>query len=224
MISSRPGHDSFFQILWLKYFVLQALPFAGTYVLILIDRPIKSEVEYFQMLTVFYLFFTFPWPDLSNSIRPFSVPIKRFTPHSAAHRISELKRFLYFRISGVSLAASCDVGVTFTFTWLSRLDGPDPPAPKPNVKKLRCFCCRAYACGGNSGEDDALWLVLLLLIIILWVCEQIDWFGELWRDGEFEAVECGDEFDTNDFTGVEWVELIAARYWNLKKKTKHSMN
>uniref|UniRef100_A0A1A9UL75 Uncharacterized protein n=1 Tax=Glossina austeni TaxID=7395 RepID=A0A1A9UL75_GLOAU len=75
-------------------------------------------------------------PERSNSIRPFSVPINKFTPQSAAHRISELKRFLYFRISGVSLEASCDVGVTLTLTCDSRRDGPEPPAPKPNVKKL----------------------------------------------------------------------------------------
>ncbi|KAI9587033.1 hypothetical protein GQX74_002880 [Glossina fuscipes] len=55
-----------------------------------------------------------------------------YTSLSAAHRISELKRFLYFRISGVSLEASCDVGVTLTLTCDSRRDGPEPPAPKPN--------------------------------------------------------------------------------------------
>lgn len=98
--------------------------------------------------------FTFPWPDRSSSIKPFSVPINKLTPHNAAHKISELNRFLYLRISGVSLDASCDVGVTLTLTWLSRRDGPEPPAPNPNVRKLRCFCCRAYACIGNTIGDE----------------------------------------------------------------------
>lgn len=89
----------------------------------------------FKQLTLF----TLPCPDRSSSISPFSVPISKFTPHKAAHRISELKRFLYLRISGVSLVMSCDVGVTFTLTWLSRRDGSEPPAPNPNVKKLLCF-------------------------------------------------------------------------------------
>lgn len=39
---------------------------------------------------------------LSNSIRPLSVPINRFTPHREAHNISESNLFLYLRISGVS--------------------------------------------------------------------------------------------------------------------------
>lgn len=73
-------------------------------------------------------------------------------PHSAAHSISELNRFLYFLISGVSAAASWEVGVTLTLTWLSlRGDGEGPlppvppPAPNPNVRKERCLCC---SCGG----------------------------------------------------------------------------
>lgn len=77
-------------------------------------------------------------------MRPFSVPTSRFTPkrmqglerleqyanrqtgvygndrgcllspQSAAHKISELKRFLYFRISGVSLWGLMLVGLTLT--------------------------------------------------------------------------------------------------------------
>lgn len=35
-------------------------------------------------------------------------------PQSAAHRISELKRFLYLRISGVSLCGLMLVGLTLT--------------------------------------------------------------------------------------------------------------
>lgn len=104
--------------------------------------------------------YTLPWPLRSSSIRPFSVPTKRFTPerpqtwntnlvwiwfwlknffffirrgterqlkqkkdkyqrehdvpHRAAHRISELKRFLYLRISGVSLWGLMLVGLTLT--------------------------------------------------------------------------------------------------------------
>ena len=51
---------------------------------------------------------------------PFSAPMSRLTPHSAAHRISELNRFLYLRISGVSCVRSwapappIPLGVTFT--------------------------------------------------------------------------------------------------------------
>lgn len=36
------------------------------------------------------------------------------SPQSAAHRISELKRFLYLRISGVSLCGRMLVGLTLT--------------------------------------------------------------------------------------------------------------
>lgn len=156
-------------------------------------------------------FFTFPCPDRSKSISPFSVPISRFTPHNAAHKISELKRFLYFRISGVSLEASCDVGVTLTLTWLSRLDGPEPPAPKPKVRKLRCFCWRANACGGREGGDvvDGLLILILLLDLVL----QIEWFGLFCCD-VVKIVDCGELFDAiNDLEGVEWTdELTAARY------------
>lgn len=150
---------------------------------------------------------TFPWPDRSNNIRPFSVPISKLTPHNAAHRISELKRFLYLRISGVSLVISWDVGVTFTLTWLSRRDGPDPPALNPNVRKLLCFCCRAYACGGKfcccgwwEGDD---WLLFLLLWIWL----------EVWT---------GDDkccwFDCGDCAKLLWkllTELLWELFWEL---------
>lgn len=39
---------------------------------------------------------------------------------------------------------SCDVGVTFTFTCDSLLLCAEP-APKPNVRNERCFCCKARA-------------------------------------------------------------------------------
>lgn len=75
-----------------------------------------------------------------------------YSPHKAAHKISELNLFLYLRISGVSGEPSCPVGVTLTLTWLSRRDAfpPEPavpplpvePAPKPNVRNERCFCCK----------------------------------------------------------------------------------
>lgn len=176
---------------------------------------------------------TFPCPDLSSNINPFSVPISRLTPQRAAQSISELNRFLYLRISGVSLAASCDVGVTFTFTSRSldsRRDGPEPPAPNPNVKKLLCFCCRAIAFGGNKwcigdwcllGE---LWwwltliklLLLMLFNLLLWLLLIIEFFGLLWRDDVEElldTVDWGEELDMiNDLDGVEWTELTAARY------------
>lgn len=158
---------------------------------------------------------TFPCPDLSSNIKPFSVPIRRLTPHNAAHKISELNRFLYFRISGVSLVASCDVGVTLTFTWLSRRDGPEPPAPNPNVRKLRCFCwCNAKECGWRL-----IWLLFLRFI---------EWFGLLlWRGDElewFETVEWGDELlfvTMKDLEGVECTELFAltaARYCKKEKR------
>lgn len=59
-------------------------------------------------------------------------------PQRAAQRISELKRFLYLRISGVSEARSWDVGVTLTLTWLSLRE--PPPALNPKVRNERCFC------------------------------------------------------------------------------------
>lgn len=188
------------------------------------------------------IFATFPCPDLSSSMSPFSVPISRLTPQRAAQRISELNLFLYLRISGVSLVASWEVGVTLTFTWLSRRDGPEPPAPKPKVRKLRCFCCRLKAWGGSNcnvcwetydgdrwwfkwlrcggGWGDKLWLILWLLLE-LWPLFSsfvfIEWIGLLWREEEeFEAVEWGDELDIiKDLEGVEWTELTAARYWKL---------
>lgn len=72
-----------------------------------------------------------------------------FVPQRAAHNISELNLFLYFRISGVSdVISACDVGVTFTLTCDSRrpLEVPAAfvplePAPNPNVRKDLCFCC-----------------------------------------------------------------------------------
>lgn len=67
-----------------------------------------------------------------------------YLPHSAAHKISLLNLFLYFLISGVSELTSCDVGVTLTLTCDSLLEGPDP-ALNPNVRKDRCFCCKARA-------------------------------------------------------------------------------
>lgn len=145
---------------------------------------------------------TFPWPDRSNNIKPFSVPMSKFTPHKAAHKISELNRFLYLRISGVSLVASCcDVGVTFTFTWLSRREAPpELPAPKPNVRKLRCFCWKASECGCNKWPA---WANLSLFEgELCWECacdcvcgggRGLGWKGEV-------------------LVGVEFFELTAARY------------
>lgn len=184
---------------------------------------------------------TFPWPDRSSSIRPFSVPISKLTPHNAAHKISELKRFLYFLISGVSLVISWDVGVTLTLTWLSRRDGPEPPAPNPNVRKLRCFCCNAYACGGKicCVEDDRLLLIHFNWLTVddgdafrLFKCAVILFKNELfakcfgdddnWLDN---IVEFGDaELSINDLEGVEWTELIAARYYIWKEKRKKRKN
>lgn len=138
--------------------------------------------------------YTLPWPERSRSMSPFSVPISRLTPHRAAHRISELNRFLYFRISGVSLVASWVVGVTLTLIWLSRRDGPDPPAPNPKVKKLLCFCCSAYACIGKVG-----------------------W----WWEGEVNTSLAGIEEpdgNTKDFEGVDWADDTAARYWNARAR------
>lgn len=163
------------------------------------------------------MFVTFPCPDLSSNIKPFSVPMRRFTPHNAAHKISELNLFLYFRISGVSLVASCDVGVTLTLTWLSRRDGPEPPAPNPKVRKLRCFCwCKANECGWRL-----IWLLILLFLRL------IEWLGLLLKRGDdpewLETVEWGEELlfpITKDFEGVECTELFAltaARYCKNRK-------
>lgn len=165
---------------------------------------------------------TFPCPERSSSIRPFSVPINRLTPHNAAHSISELKRFLYLRISGVSLVASCDVGVTLTFICDSRRVGPEPPAPKPNVRKLRCFCCSAYACGGKLAdvdggvemlEEEEADLCNKLVILLVDLVLLIEFFGLFCRDDDDnEIVDCGELFELiNDFDGVECTdELMAA--------------
>lgn len=88
-----------------------------------------------------------------------SVNVYVYIPQRAAHKISELNLFLYFLISGVSDPISCDVGVTLTFTCDSRLLGPEPPAPKPKVKKDLCFCWRGMKpiCdeGDIRDEDEA---------------------------------------------------------------------
>lgn len=234
MTNSRHEHDSSFLIWWREYFVLPTLPSAGIGVSKSIDTPATNRTHQIFVPwseSVFVYALTLPWPDRSNSISPFSVPISKLTPHRAAHRISELNRFLYFRISGVSLVMSCDVGVTFTLTWLSRRDGPEPPAPNPNVKKLRCFCCKAYACGGNNcceedekllflfsadedGDDDK-FINLLWLGIFGWemCCCCILLTSCLVGVDGFDNVELGDDgFKINDLDGVEWTELTAARY------------
>jgi len=41
---------------------------------------------------------------------------KQNIPHKEAQRTSELKRFLYLRISGASLSTTTGAGATFTFT------------------------------------------------------------------------------------------------------------
>ncbi len=53
----------------------------------------------------------FPWPLLSSSKRPLSVPTRRLTPHRAPHRISPLNFRLYLRISG---DCKCEQMVWFT--------------------------------------------------------------------------------------------------------------
>lgn len=76
---------------------------------------------------------------------------KTLLPHRAAHRISDPKRFLYLRISGVSPKPSvvCE-GVTLTLICEPRRDCFDiieetepmvePSAPNPNAEKdLWCF-------------------------------------------------------------------------------------
>lgn len=150
-----------------------------------------------------FIWLTFPWPERSKSMRPFSVPMSKLTPHNAAHRISELNRFLYLRISGVSLVISWDVGVTFTLTWLSRRDGPDPPALKPNVRKLRCFCCSANACGGKicCWEDER------LLFLFNWL---VVWMGEADAECWFD---CVDRLLWKLFMGLLWVLLWELFNW-----------
>ena len=59
--------------------------------------------------------------------------MSKLTPHKAAHKISELKRFLYLRISGVSDVISCTAGVGATLTEGTCVDSrllgsPAPPA------------------------------------------------------------------------------------------------
>lgn len=110
-------------------------------------------------------------------------------PHNAAQRISELNLFLYLRISGVSEDRSCPVGVTLTLTWLSRREAfpPEPPvpplpvepAPNPNVRNERCFCCKGRNCCWDPTDEFE---------------------GECCKG-------CGEAAPTmNDFDGVDWTE------------------
>lgn len=147
------------------------------------------------------------------------MPMSKLTPQSAAHSISELKRFLYLRISGVSLAASCEVGVTFTLTVDSRRVGPEPPAPKPKVRKLRCFCCSAYACGGKwafvlllaeaeqegdrcrmFAEEEEADLCNKLVILLEERVLLIEFFGEFCR--EFDVDEASDMVDCGELLAL----------------------
>lgn len=201
MTSNRRERGSSCRKLSREYFVLRGLPFVGSDGGKSIGRPEKFSKIISKFRHNFHQKLTFPCPDRSKSIKPFSVPISKLTPQSAAQRISELKRFLYLRISGVSLVASCcDVGVTLTFTWLSLRDAPpELPAPKPNVRKLRCFCWKASECGcikwvvgwGDFSLFEGEW-----------------WFwarGEGWKGADWGVF-------VKDLVGVERVELTAARY------------
>lgn len=58
------------------------------------------------------------------------------SPHSAAHRISELNLFLYLRISGVSLGGRVLVGLTFTI---------DP------------FLTSIFSCSNLEPSEEAQW-------------------------------------------------------------------
>lgn len=67
-----------------------------------------------------------------------------YLPHNAAHKMSELKRFLYFLISGASVPmSSAGVGVTLTLICEPRLEAcemepiVEPSAPKPKAEKDR---------------------------------------------------------------------------------------
>lgn len=112
------------------------------------------------------------------------------------------------------------MGVTLTLTCDSRLEGPEPPAPKPNVRKLRCFCCRAYGGTGKAADDvleeEEADLCKRLVILLDERVFDIEFFGLFCLDDdEFnEIVDCGELFVTpaiNDFEGVECTdELMAA--------------
>jgi len=88
---------------------------------------------------------------------------KQNIPHRDAHSTSELKRFLYFRISGASVSMTTGAGATFTFTrelrrtsvdtsdWLSSVWLVDRAAwldEKPNMRKDRS---EPRGCGGGGG-------------------------------------------------------------------------
>lgn len=65
------------------------------------------------------------------------------SPQSAAHRISELKRFLYLRISGVSLCGRMLVGLTLT-TEILRAS-----------LSLACSCSCFNSSSANSAAQPA---------------------------------------------------------------------
>lgn len=112
------------------------------------------------------------------------------------------------------------MGVTLTFTCDSRLEGPEPPAPKPNVRKLRCFCCRAYGGTGKAAadvlEEEEADLCKRLVMLLDERVLLIEFLGLFWRDEEEfnEIVDWGELFDAppmNDLEGVECTdELMAA--------------
>ena len=97
-------------------------------VLLLFKKFAKENKKFSLCRDLDISWYTLPCPLRSRSIRPFSVPMRRLTPHRAAHKISELNLFLYFRISGVSVVRSWEVGVTLT------LGTVEPPTPAPPLR------------------------------------------------------------------------------------------
>lgn len=96
-----------------------------------------------------------PCPLLSSSIRPASVPMSRLTPHSAAHRMSDVKRFLYLRISGDS--------DSFDFMFTVTSERAPPPAELPrdpisyerNSKRGTSENVKSkYSNGKRDGTDE----------------------------------------------------------------------
>ena len=96
---------------------------------------------------------------------------KHNIPHREAQSTSELKRFLYFRISGASVSTMTGAGATLTFTrelrrtsvdasdWLSSVRLVDREAwlaAKPNMRKDRS----EPRCWGGGGGVSILFTAL----------------------------------------------------------------
>ena len=116
----RPWSESFFSILCLHC----------------LSRPVWQAISVHNFKTYVVVFKFQCYVIVSYVIffyhRSQSIWIQHHSPHNEAQSISELNRFLYFLISGVSDEGSvigCE-GVTFTLICEPRRDWPDTDWPK----------------------------------------------------------------------------------------------